>query len=204
MKKIREIVIDTETTGINPQKGDKLVEIGAVELLNGKPTGRVFQQYINPHRSVPKRISAIHGLDANFLRRYPSFKKIAPQFLQFIGKDSVLVAHNASFDLDFLNCELKNAGYQSLYDHQIVDTLSLARQAFPEQRNTLDCLCNRFHIDNSMRILHGALLDARLLAEVYQHLRPRKFAKLRKWWTSVKQFVFAPFADNRQIQRIIY
>lgn len=204
MKQIREIVIDTETTGMNAYRGDKVVEIGAIELINGKPTGRVFHQYINPHRSIPKHIRAIHGLDANFLRRYPSFKKIAPQFLQFIGTDSTLVAHNASFDLDFLNCELKRAGYQSLYTHQVVDTLMLARQAFPEQRNTLDCLCNRFHIDNSMRTLHGALLDAQLLTEVYEHLRPRKFAKLRNFWTAFKQFVSAPFNNNRQIQRIIY
>lgn len=204
MKQIREIVIDTETTGVNAYKGDRLVEIGAVELINGKPSGRVFHQYINPHRSIPKDIRAIHGLDTNFLRRYPCFKKIAPQFLDFIGDDCTLVAHNASFDLDFLNCELRRAGYQSLYHHRIVDTLKLARQAFPNQRNTLDCLCNRFNVDNSMRSLHGALLDARLLAEVYQHLRPRKFAKLRKLWTTLKQAVFAPFDRNRQIQRIIY
>lgn len=204
MKQIREIVIDTETTGMNPHKGDKVVEIGAVELIDGKPTGRVFHQYINPRRSIPKYITAIHGLNAKFLRNYPSFNKIAPQFLEFIGTNSTLVAHNASFDLNFLNYELKRAGYPTLHHHSVVDTLTLARRNFPEQRNTLDCLCNRFKIDNSMRTLHGALLDAHLLAEVYQHLRPQKFAKLRAFWTMLKQAVVAPFDNNRQIQRIIY
>lgn len=201
MKNRREIVIDTETTGFSPQNGDKLIEIGAVELLNGKPTGRVFHQYINPHRPIPKYVQAIHGLGMGFLRHYPSFEKIAPQFLEFVGQKSVLVAHNARFDLGFLNYELQRAGYSTLENHQVVDTLMLARKEFPNQRNTLDCLCNRFQIDNSRRVLHGALSDARLLTEVYACLRPNKWKKLLKFCQSM---LSAVCGNKRQIQQIIY
>ncbi|MBR1824989.1 MAG: DNA polymerase III subunit epsilon [Alphaproteobacteria bacterium] len=204
MKKIREIVLDTETTGINPFGKDRLVEIGAIELINGKPSGRIFHRYINPRRRIPKHIRAVHGLDISFLRDFPTFDKIAPQFLEFIGTDSILVAHNADFDINFLNCELKRAGYSTLHNHRVTDTLKLAHQMFPAQRNTLDCLCNRFGIDSSARVFHGALLDAHLLANVYRHLRPHKFDRLIKFFRICKQTLCALFNDKRQIQRIIY
>ena len=204
MKKIREIVIDTETTGMNPYHNDRLVEIGAIELINGKPSGRIFHQYINPRRPIPKHIRAIHGLDTGFLRNFPTFAKIAPQFLEFVGTDAVLVAHSAAFDLNFLNYELSRAGLPTLYNHRVVDTLQLARQKFPNQRNTLDCLCNRFGIDTAVRVYHGALLDAHLLVHVYRYLRPQKFEKAAKLWTACKQAICNLFNDKRQIQRIIY
>lgn len=167
---MREIVFDTETTGLDPNQGDRLVEIGALELINHLPSGKVFHEYINPQRSVPAEAVAIHGLDEAFLRDKPVFARVADKFLDFIGQDSKLVAHNASFDLRFLNTELGREKKPLIDRVRIVDTLVMARERFPGSNNTLDGLCRRFGIDNSNRTLHGALLDSELLAEVYLEL----------------------------------
>lgn len=167
---MREIVFDTETTGLDPNQGDRLVEIGAIELINHLPTGNQFHEYINPQRTVPADAVAIHGLDDAFLRDKPLFSQIADKFLAFIGQDSKLVAHNASFDLRFMNTELGREKKSLIDKNRIVDTLVMARERFPGSNNTLDGLCRRFGIDNSNRTLHGALLDSELLAEVYLEL----------------------------------
>ena len=167
---MREIVFDTETTGLNPAEGDKIVDIGAIELIDRMPTGRRFQRYINPLRSLSDEVIKIHGLTEEFLSDKPTFEEICPDLLDFIGTDSMLVAHNASFDMKFLNYELKQAGYDEVDMNRMVDTLAMAHKMFPGSRASLDELCRRFHIDNSNRTLHGALLDAQLLVEVYLEL----------------------------------
>lgn len=167
---LREIVFDTETTGLNPKEGDKLVEIGAIELINHIPTGRTYHQYINPMREMPEEAFKIHGLSTEFLSNYPKFSDIAKDFLNFIGEDGIMVAHNATFDMNFVNYELKHNGFNTLENHEVVDTLEIAKSKFPGARNNLDALCKRFNIDNSKRTKHGALLDAELLAEVYLEL----------------------------------
>ncbi len=165
----REIVFDTETTGFEYAKGDRLVEIGAVELVNHMPTGVTFHQYINPERDVPEEVVKVHGLTYDFLKDFPVFEKVADQWLDFVG-DATLVAHNASFDMNFVNYELKQIGRKELDWSRVVDTLEIARMLFPGARCSLDALCKRFEIDNSSRTFHGALLDAQLLAEVYLEL----------------------------------
>lgn len=167
---LREIVFDTETTGFDPHQGDKLVEIGAIELINHIPTGKTYHQYINPLREVPEEAFKIHGLSTEFLQNYPRFSEIAKDFLNFVGDDGILVAHNASFDMNFVNYELKHNGFDTLINHEVVDTLEIAKSKFPGARNNLDALCKRFNVDNSKRTKHGALLDAELLAEVYLEL----------------------------------
>lgn len=167
---MREIVFDTETTGLEPENGDRLVELGAVELVNHLPTGRHFHKYINPQRPVPAEVVAIHGLDDAFLRDKPVFADIVGEFLDFIGPDARLVAHNAAFDLRFMNSELDRCGRPLLAPDRIIDTVLMARRKFPNANNSLDGLCRRFGIDNSNRTLHGALLDSELLAEVYLEL----------------------------------
>lgn len=167
---LREIVFDTETTGLNPKEGDKLVEIGAIELINHIPTGRTYHQYINPMREMPEEAFKIHGLSTEFLSNYPKFSDIAKDFLSFVGDDGIMVAHNATFDMNFVNYELKHNGFNTLENHEVVDTLEIAKSKFPGARNNLDALCKRFNIDNSKRTKHGALLDAELLAEVYLEL----------------------------------
>lgn len=167
---MREIVFDTETTGFDPDTGDRVVEIGALELVNHLPTGRTFHEYINPERPMPAEAFAIHGLGDDFLRDKPKFAQIAAKWAAFIGADSMLIAHNAQFDLKFMNFELKRAGHPMIAPHRIIDSLALAKQKFPGARATLDALCSRFGIDNSSRTLHGALLDSELLAEVYLEL----------------------------------
>jgi DNA polymerase III subunit epsilon len=166
---IREIILDTETTGLDPAKGDRIVEIGAVELLNHLPTGRTFHVYINPERDMPAEAEAIHGLSAAFLKDKPTFKKIAGDFLTFI-EDSVLIIHNASFDMAFLNAELAFLKRPPISPERVVDTLHIARQKHPGSANSLDALCRRYGVDNSKRTKHGALLDSELLAEVYLEL----------------------------------
>jgi DNA polymerase-3 subunit epsilon len=166
---MREIVIDTETTGLDPDTGDRIVEIGAVELLNHMPTGRSFHAYINPQRDVPADAVAVHGLTAQFLADKPAFAAVAAEFAEFIG-DARLVIHNAAFDMKFLNAELGWAQRPSLPWARAVDTLDLARRRFPGAQNSLDALCRRFGVDNSGREKHGALLDSELLAEVYLEL----------------------------------
>ncbi len=167
---IREIVFDTETTGFDPFSGDKIVEIGALELINHIPTGKTYHQYINPMRNVPEAVVKVHGLTTEFLSAYPSFDKIAQDFLDFVGDDGILVAHNASFDMKFINFELKNIGLEEIGWNRVIDTLEIAKNKFPGQRNNLDVLCKRFNIDNSSRTFHGALLDSELLADVYLEL----------------------------------
>ena len=166
---MREIVLDTETTGLDPDDGHRIVEIGAVELLNHLPTGRVFHQYINPERPMPPEAREIHGLDDAFLADKPPFAAVVQAFATFIG-DARLVIHNASFDMRFLNAELGWAGHPTLPADRAVDTLALARARFPGAPASLDALCRRFGIDNSAREKHGALLDSELLAEVYLEL----------------------------------
>lgn len=166
---MREIVLDTETTGLNPDEGHRIVEIGAVELHNHLPTGRTYHQYINPDRDMPEEAYRVHGLSESFLSDKPRFPEIADAFLTFIG-EARLVIHNASFDMRFLNAELKWCGKRGLPDAQALDTLGMARERFPGASANLDALCRRFGIDNSARTLHGALLDSEILAEVYLEL----------------------------------
>lgn len=166
---MREIVLDTETTGFDPESGDRIVEIGAVELLNHLPTGQVFHVYVNPERDMPEEAFAVHGLSTAFLSDKPVFTKIAADFLAFIG-DARLVIHNAAFDVKFLNAELRWAGHPEIAPARAVDSLEIARRRFPGANNTLDALCRRFGVDNSVREKHGALLDSELLAEVYLEL----------------------------------
>ncbi len=166
---LREIILDTETTGLDPATGDRVGEIGAVELLNHLPTGRTFHVYINPERDMPKEAEAVHGLSAAFLADKPVFAAIAQEFLDFVG-DATLVIHNASFDMMFLNAELGFLRLPPIPPEQVVDTLHIARQKHPGAANSLDALCRRYGIDNSKRTKHGALLDSELLAEVYLEL----------------------------------
>ena len=166
---MREIILDTETTGIKPAEGHRIVEIGAIELVNHLPTGKTYHVHINPERDMPPEAEAVHGLTAAFLSAKPVFAKIADEFLAFIA-DATLVIHNASFDLSFLNAELGYLNYPPILPGRVVDTLMLARAKHPMAPNSLDALCKRYAIDNSRRTKHGALLDSELLAEVYIEL----------------------------------
>jgi DNA polymerase III subunit epsilon len=166
---MREIVFDTETTGLDPVQGHRMVEIGCVELVNRFPSGRVFHRYFNPDRDMPAEAFAVHGLSAEFLKDKPRFAEIADELAAFI-EDAPLVAHNALFDLSFLNAELERCTKQTVGRDRLVDTLMLARRRHPAGPNRLDDLCLRYGIDNSRRTKHGALLDAELLAEVYIEL----------------------------------
>jgi DNA polymerase-3 subunit epsilon len=166
---MREIVLDTETTGLDPNEGHRIVEIACLELINHVPTKRVFREYINPEREMPEDALRVHGLSNEFLADKPLFEEIAGNFLEFIGEDP-LVIHNAEFDLKFINWELGQLGLHSLPGARAVDTLMIARQRYPGAANSLDALCKRFEVDNSARSYHGALLDCELLAEVYLEL----------------------------------
>jgi DNA polymerase III subunit epsilon len=163
---MREIVLDTETTGLDPLRGDRLVEIGCVEIYNRMPTGQTYHCYINPERDMPAEAFAVHGLSAEFLASKPLFTDVVDAFLEFIG-DAPLVIHNASFDISFINAELDRIKRQPIPRDRLVDTLLLARRKHPGVSNRLDDLCSRYAIDNSRRTKHGALLDSELLAEVY-------------------------------------
>ena len=166
---MREVVFDTETTGLDPEAGHRVVEIGCLELVNRVPSGRSYQTYLNPERDMPAGAYEVHGLSAEFLAKHPLFAQVCDDFLAFIG-DSPLVIHNAGFDLRFINAELRRAGREPLSPARAVDTIEIARRKFPGSPANLDALCRRFNIDNSMREKHGALLDAELLAEVYLEL----------------------------------
>ena len=166
---MREIVLDTETTGLSPDNGDRIVEIGCVELINHLPTNNTYQVYLNPEKDMDPGAEKVHGLTNEFLLDKPKFIEIADSFLEFIG-DSNLIAHNADFDINFLNSELVRAKKDKINNDRVVDTLKIARSKFPGARNSLDALCKRFFVDNSNRSLHGALLDSELLAEVYLEL----------------------------------
>jgi len=171
---MREIVLDTETTGLDPAEGHRVVEIGAVELVNHLPTGRVFHEYINPERDMPAEAEKIHGISSDFLEDKPLFSAIVDPFLAFMEEDGqgavvpgTLVIHNAAFDMKFLNSELASLGHAAIGDDRVIDSLQLARQRFPGAPASLDALCRRFDVDSSARTKHGALLDSELLAEVY-------------------------------------
>ncbi|MEM6636845.1 MAG: DNA polymerase III subunit epsilon [Pseudomonadota bacterium] len=166
---MREIVMDTETTGLDPLEGHRIVEIGCVELKGHVPTGATYHQYVNPERSMPTEAFEVHGLGDDFLSKQPAFREIADSFLKFVG-DAKLVIHNASFDMKFLNAELGWLKKQPLPTDQAIDTLALARKQFPGAPASLDALCRRFGVDNSAREKHGALLDSEILAEVYLEL----------------------------------
>lgn len=166
---LREIVLDTETTGLDPAAGHRIVEIGAIELVDHLPTGRHYQQYVDPQRDIPEEARRVHNLSREFLADFPPFAEIVDAFLEFVG-DSTLVIHNAAFDLRFLNAELARCGREPLPPSRVVDTLLLAQRRFPGQPNSLDALCRRFGVDASARTFHGALLDSEILAEVYLHL----------------------------------
>lgn len=164
----REIVLDTETTGLNPLAGDRVVEIGCVELVNHIPTGKHYHVYLNPERDMPEEAFRVHGLSEAFLRDKPVFARVAEEFRQFVG-DAALIIHNAPFDMGFLNMELGRVGQRPLAN-PVIDTVTLARQVHPGARVSLDALCKHYGIDNSRRTLHGALLDSEILAEVYLEL----------------------------------
>ena len=166
---MREVILDTETTGLDPKTGHRLVEIGAVELINHTPTGVKYQTYINPERTVDAGAQEIHGLTNEFLKQHPTFADISVEFMNFLS-DSTLVIHNAPFDLTFINMELSRLGMASICSERVIDTLVLARKKFPGAQASLDALCRRFAIENRHRELHGALVDAALLADVYIEL----------------------------------
>lgn len=174
---MREIVFDTETTGLDAMQGDRLVEIGCIELVNRFPTGKSFHSYFNPQRDMPEQAFKIHGLSVEFLKDKPLFGEKVDELIAFLG-DAQLVAHNATFDLGFLNAELERAGRLAVHRERIVDTLLIARRKHPGSPNRLDDLCVRYAIDNSRRTKHGALLDAELLAEVYVELIGARQAQL--------------------------
>jgi DNA polymerase III subunit epsilon len=174
---MRQIVLDTETTGLDPYQGHRLVEIGCVEIVNGIPSGQTFHRYLNPEREMPEEAFAVHGLSADFLRDKPMFAEVAAELLAFIA-DAPLVAHNAIFDLGFLNAELDRVGRPPIARERLIDTLLIARRKHPGSSNRLDDLCVRYGIDNSRRTKHGALLDAEILAEVYLELIGARQAQL--------------------------
>ena len=166
---MREIVLDTETTGLDPTTGDRIVEIGCVELFNTLPTGQTFHVYLDPERDVPEEAFRVHGLSYDFLKGKPKFKDVARDFLEFIN-NSNLIIHNADFDVKFLNAELASCGHSLIEKNRVIDTLAIARRKHPGSSNSLDALCSRYKIDNSRRTRHGALLDAEILADVYVEL----------------------------------
>lgn len=166
---MREIVLDTETTGFDPLTGHRIVEIGCVELFNHLPTGKVYHQYLNPERDMPEEAFKVHGLSAQFLSDKPVFAEIVADFMEFLG-DAILVIHNAEFDMRFINAELNRLGFPPLPMSRSLDTVAMARKKFPGAQANLDALCRRFEIDNTHRSFHGALLDSELLAEVYLQL----------------------------------
>ena len=167
---MREIIFDTETTGLDPKSGDRLVEIGCIEMVNRVPTGATFHCYFNPDRDMPAEAERVHGISAAFLADKPRFHEKAAEFLEFIGEEAMLVAHNAGFDFGFVKSELEMCGLPPLSRDRMVDTVAMARMRHPGAKNSLDALCTRYGIDRSHRTKHGALLDAELLAQVYVEL----------------------------------
>lgn len=167
---MRYIVLDTETTGFNAEKDDRIIEIGALELINFVPTGRVYHQYINPERPIPEGATAVHGIKDADVADKPVYAEIVQAFDEFIGDDGQLVIHNAEFDMRFLNAEYKRLGLPPLPMSRSIDTLAMARAMFPGAPASLDALCKRYGVDNTARVYHGALMDAKLLGEVFLHL----------------------------------
>ena len=167
---MREIIFDTETTGLDPKGGDRLVEIGCIEMVNRVPTGNTFHGYFNPDRDMPAAAEAVHGLSISFLSDKPRFHERVAELLEFLGEETKLVAHNAGFDFGFVNSELEMCGLPPLGRERMIDTVAMARMRHPGAKNSLDALCTRYGIDRSHRTRHGALLDAELLAQVYVEL----------------------------------
>jgi DNA polymerase III subunit epsilon len=166
---LREIVFDTETTGLDPRDGHKIVEIGCIELMDGVQTGRTFHHYLDPERDIPAETTEIHGITNEQVRGKPTFGQIVDDFLAFIG-DAPMVAHNAEFDFRFVNAELENIGRTPLSSARMVDTVKIAKRLYPGARLSLDALCSRLGIDTSARVKHGALIDSQILAEVYMEM----------------------------------
>lgn len=196
---MREIILDTETTGFDPKRGDRLIEIGCIEMFNRIPTGREYHAFINPEREVPAEAEAVHGLSTDFLKDKPLFHKVAQPFLDFIGQDT-LVIHNAQFDIGFLNFELERAGFKSISYDRVVDTLALARRKHPAGPNSLDALCKRYGIDSTKRTKHGALVDSLLLAEVYIELLGERQAALGLQSASASAVSAANLSANKSQQ----
>jgi DNA polymerase III subunit epsilon len=201
MANIREIVLDTETTGFDPKTGDRIVEIGCVELEDRFVTGKTFHRYLNPDRDMPIGAFKVHGLSEAFLADKPRFAEIAAEFLAFIG-EAPLIIHNASFDLLFLNAELKRIGGPNLPTERAVDTLFLARRKHPGAQNTLDALCARYGIDNSRRKQHGALLDAEILAEVYVELTGGRQSDLGFGAITYREKETGPISSEAGLNRV--
>ena len=195
---MREIVLDTETTGLDADNGDRIVDIGCVELENHQPTGKTFQVYINPMRSISEEVVRIHGLTEEFLSDKPTFEEIADDFLAFVGENTPLVIHNAAFDIKFLNMELKRCNRPLLSQNRVIDTLIIAKNKFPGSRVNLDVLCKKFNVDASKRTVHGALLDSELLAEVYLEL----ITDRELVFSSNKQSLISNFSLNKSYSLI--
>jgi DNA polymerase-3 subunit epsilon len=198
---MREIVFDTETTGLDPYQGHRLVEIGCVELINRFPTGQIFHRHLNPERDMPAEAFAVHGLSYDFLKSKPLFADVVADLLAFVG-DGMLIAHNASFDLAFLNAELERVNQVSIPRDRLVDTLQLARRKYPGSPNRLDDLCVRLGIDNSRRTKHGALLDAELLAEVYLELVGARQAQLGLVAVTASPIVISNFGVSSRTRTV--
>jgi DNA polymerase-3 subunit epsilon len=196
---MREIILDTETTGLDPAAGDRIVEIGCVELLNRIPTGTVYHVYINPQRDMPEEAFRVHGLSAEFLAGHKTFSEIAAEFQAFLG-DAHLVAHNAEFDMRFINAEFALLGRAPVDAGRVIDTLALARRRHPGAANSLDALCQRYGIDNSRRTKHGALLDAEILAEVYAELTGGRQTSLLLETAAAKTALAAGLQKMRPVQ----
>jgi DNA polymerase-3 subunit epsilon len=197
---MREIVLDTETTGLNATGGDRVVEIGGFELLNRFPTRNSFHIYLNPECAMSPEAEQVHGLSLAFLADKPRFRECVQEFLAFIG-DAKLVIHNASFDIGFLNAELARTGHAAIAAERVVDTLALARRKHPGAQNSLDALCSRYGIDNSIRTKHGALLDAELLAEVYIELTGGRQTGLAFESVALAEVVASPESIRPAVQR---
>ena len=195
---MKEIILDTETTGLDPKSGHRIIEIGALEMRDKILTGRSFHYYINPQRDVPNEAYRIHGISTDFLQDKPLFEHIVDEMLEFI-LDGSLVIHNASFDMKFLNHELTRIGKASLDHYRVIDTLPMARKMFPGAKVNLDALCSKFKIDNSLRTFHGALKDAKLLADVYVELCGGRQAKFETKAVLVDTHVTTGHAERRSV-----
>ncbi len=197
---MREIILDTETTGLSPITGDRIVEIGAIELINHIPSGKTYHVYLNPERDMPKEAEAVHGLSLAFLKDKPLFKTVVDEFLEFVG-DAPLIIHNASFDMGFINSELGALGRSAIPPSQVIDTLQMARRSHPMGPNSLDALCRRYGIDNSKRTKHGALLDAELLADVYLELiGGRQTALILQAQSNTQKTAFQSTRQNTRVR----
>ncbi|MDP2356539.1 MAG: DNA polymerase III subunit epsilon [Beijerinckiaceae bacterium] len=196
---IRELILDTETTGLDPASGDRIVEIGCVEVINSVLTGQTYHVYLDPERDMPEEAFRVHGLSRDFLAGKPKFADISADFLAFVG-EARLVIHNAEFDMKFINAELKRCGSQPLGMDRVIDTLAIARRKHPGASNSLDALCSRYKIDNARRTKHGALLDAEILAEVYAELMGGR-QKVFELASSVVKKVETIYLDTAAISR---